>query len=132
MTARHELIALSGRCEKANRVRLLSLAVRKRVHFLHMLVLRNIKSIGLSFQLSFICANMSALWDYENWLLSRYDVKLGMPVGLGRLTHEPWVRHVKNDLPNSDFTWEQYVKHVEANDGDDWFFECPDDLETGQ
>ena len=97
-----------------------------------MLVLRNIKSIGLGFQLSFICANMSALWDYENWLLGKYDVKLGMPVGLGRLTHEPWVRHVKNDLPNSDFTWEQYVKHVEANDGDDWFFESPDDLETGQ
>ena len=75
---------------------------------------------------------MSALWDYENWLLGRYDVRLGMPVGLGRLTHEPWVRHVKNDLPNSDFTWEQYVKHVEANDGDDWFFESPDDLETHQ
>ncbi len=96
-----------------------------------MLVLRNIKSIGLGFQLSFICATMSALWDYENWLLGRYDVKLGMPVGLGRLTHEPWVRHVKKDLPNRDFTWEQYDKHVEANDGDDWFFECPDDLETG-
>ncbi len=75
---------------------------------------------------------MSALWDYENWLLSRYDVTLGMPVGLGRLTHEPWVRHVKNDLPNSDFTWEQYVKHVESKSGDDWFFECSDDLETGQ
>ena len=97
-----------------------------------MSVLRNIKSIGLGFQQSVICANMSALWDYENWLLSRYDVKLGMPIGLGRLTHEPWVRHVKNDLPNSDFTWEQYEKHVEAAEGDDWFFECATDLEAGQ
>ncbi len=33
---------------------------------------------------------MSALWDYENWLLSRYNIELGMPVGLERLTHEPW------------------------------------------
>ena len=60
---------------------------------------------------------MSALWDYENWLLSRYNLALGMPVGLERLTHEPWVRHVQKDLPNSDFTWEQYVAHVEASDG---------------
>ncbi len=75
---------------------------------------------------------MSALWDYENWLLSSYNVVLGMPVGLGRLTHEPWVRHVKNDLPKSDFTWEQYVAHVQANDGDDWFFECSEDLEANQ
>ena len=104
----------------------------ERVHFLHMSVLRNIKSIDLGFELSFIFANMSALWDYENWLLSRYDVKLGMPIGLGRVKHEPWVRHVKNDLPNSDFTWEQYVKHVEAAAGDDWFFECATDLEAGQ
>ena len=70
---------------------------------------------------------MSALWDYENWLLSRYNLALGMPDGLGRLTHEPWVQHVKKDLPNSDFTWEQYVAHVEAGDGDDWFFESPQD-----
>ena len=66
---------------------------------------------------------MSALWDYENWLLSRYNIELGMPVGLERLTHEHWVRHMKSDLPNSDFNWEQYVAHVEAGDGDDWFFE---------
>ena len=68
---------------------------------------------------------MSALWDYENWLLSRYNIAFGMPVGLERLTHEHWVRHVKKDLPDSDFTWEQYVAHVEAGDEDDWFFECP-------
>ncbi len=66
---------------------------------------------------------MSALWDYENWLLSRYNLALGMPVGLGRLTHEPWVQHVKKDLPNSDFTWEQYEQHVTKGDGDHWFFE---------
>ena len=71
---------------------------------------------------------MSALWDYENWLLSRYNIAFGMPVGLERLTHEHWVRHVKQDLPHSDFTWEQYVAHVEAGDGDDWFFECPQDF----
>ncbi len=91
-----------------------------------MLVQRIIKSSRLELssvaRLLFI---MSALWDYENWLLSRYNVALGMPVGLERLTHEPWVRHVKKDLPNSDFTWEQYVAHVEANEGDEWFFESP-------
>ncbi len=66
---------------------------------------------------------MSALWDYENWLLSTYNTELGIPVGLERLTHEPWVRHVQSDLPNSDWTWDQYVQHVQAGDGDDWFFE---------
>ena len=82
----------------------------------------------LCFRQCLICVvTMSALWDYENWLLSRYDLKQGMPVGLGRLTHEPWVRHVKSDLPKSDFTWEQYEAHVQNNDGDDWFFETPID-----
>ena len=52
-----------------------------------------------------------------------YNTELGIPVGLERLTHEHWVRHVKSDLPNSDFTWDQYVQHVQAGDGDDWFFE---------
>ena len=67
--------------------------------------------------------SMTALWDYENWLLSTYNTELGIPVGLERLTHEHWVRHVKSDLPNSDWTWDQYVQHVQAGDGDDWFFE---------
>ena len=66
---------------------------------------------------------MTALWDYENWLLSKYNIELGIPVGMERLTHESWVQHVKNDLPKSDFTWAQYVQHVEAGDGDEWFFE---------
>ncbi len=66
---------------------------------------------------------MTALWDYENWLLSKYNIELGIPVGTERLTHEHWVRHVKSDLPNSDWTWDQYVQHVEAGDGDEWFFE---------
>ena len=66
---------------------------------------------------------MTALWDYENWLLSKYNIELGIPVGMERLTHESWVQHVKNDLPLSDFTWAQYVQHVEAGDGDEWFFE---------
>ena len=65
---------------------------------------------------------MTALWDYENWLLSRYDSRPGIPEGLARLTDQRWVDHVKADLPNSDFTWEQYEAHVKAGDGDDWFF----------
>ena len=39
-----------------------------------------------------------------------------------RLTDESWVQHVKSDLPLSDFTWAQYVEHVEAGDGDEWIF----------
>ena len=66
---------------------------------------------------------MTALWDYENWLLSKYNIELSIPVGMERLTHESWVQHVKNDLPESNFTWAQYVQHVEAGDGDEWFFE---------
>ena len=30
---------------------------------------------------------MTALWDYENWLLSKYNIELGIPVGMERLTH---------------------------------------------
>ena len=66
---------------------------------------------------------MSALCDYETWLLSTYSTELGIPVGMERLTHESWVQHVKDDLPMSDFTWTQYVEHVEAGEGDPWFLE---------
>ena len=66
---------------------------------------------------------MTALWDYENWLLSTYDTMKGLPVGMERLTHGSWVQHVKDNLPMSDFTWMQYVEHVNAGDGDEWFFE---------
>ena len=64
---------------------------------------------------------MSALCSYETWLLSTYNIELGIPVGMDRLTHESWVRHVKVDLPKSGFTWTQYVEHVKAKDGDPWF-----------
>ena len=66
---------------------------------------------------------MSALTDYETWLLSTYNIELGIPVGMERLTHERWVQHVKDDLPRSEFTWQQYVAHVEASEGDEWFLE---------
>ena len=65
---------------------------------------------------------MSALTDYETWLLSTYNIELGIPVGMERLTHEGWVRHVKDDLAKSEFTWAQYEAHVAASDGD-WFSE---------
>ena len=66
---------------------------------------------------------MSALCDYETWLLSTYNTELGIPVGMERLTHESWVQHVQDDLPKSEFTWTQYVEHVEAGGGDEWFLE---------
>ena len=67
--------------------------------------------------------SMSALCDYETWLLSTYNTELGVPIGLERLTHEHWVQHVQRDLPKSEWTWEQYTAHVLANQGDDWFLE---------
>ena len=69
---------------------------------------------------------MSALCDYETWLLATYNTELGLPMGMERLTHEPWVRHVQEDLPRSEWTWAQYVEHVEAGQGDEWFLECAD------
>jgi len=63
------------------------------------------------------------LTDYENWLLSRFDSRDGVPNDLERLTNEKWVAHVKADLPKSDFTWEQYEAHVRAGFGDEWFFD---------
>ena len=67
---------------------------------------------------------MIALWDCKNWLLSHYDKRKGIPIGMDRLTHEAWTKHDKDDIDKSDFSWEQYVEHVERGDGDDWFFEC--------
>ena len=66
---------------------------------------------------------MDALCDYETWLLSTYDIAKGIPVGMERLTHQGWVQHVKDDLPRSGLTWAQYVAHVEASEGDEWFLE---------
>ena len=62
---------------------------------------------------------MAVLADYENWLLDRYSGRV--PQGLERLTDPQWTAHVRADLPRSDFTWEQYVRYVEAGGGDDWF-----------
>ena len=61
------------------------------------------------------------LTDYENWLLARFDSREGVPQGLERLTDERWTAHVLEDLPKSDFTWEQYECHVKAGFGDEWF-----------
>ena len=63
------------------------------------------------------------LTDYENWLLARYDSREGVPQGMERLTNEKWVAFVLEDLPKSDFTWEQYEAHVKAGFGDEWFFD---------
>ena len=61
----------------------------------------------------------TALWDSENWLLAHFDSRDGIPEGFERLTNKRWVDHVKADIVNSDFTWEQYEAHVKAGDGDD-------------
>jgi hypothetical protein len=63
------------------------------------------------------------LTDYENWLLARFDSRNGIPVAMERLTHPAWVDHVKSDIVNSDFTWEQYEHHCRSGFGDEWFFE---------
>ena len=61
------------------------------------------------------------LTGYENWLLARFDSREGVPQGLERLTDERWTAHVLEDLPRSDFTWEQYEYHVKSGFGDEWF-----------
>ena len=65
---------------------------------------------------------MTDLTDYENWLLERFDGRV--PQGMERLTDKKWTDHVRADLPDSDFTWEQYEAHVNAGMGDEWFFEA--------
>ena len=62
------------------------------------------------------------LTDYENYLLECFDARAGVPRGMERLSDERWVAHVRADLPDSDFTWEQYEAYVRAGLGDDWFF----------
>ena len=61
------------------------------------------------------------LTDYENYLLTRFDSRGGVPQSLERLTNKKWVAHVRADLPKSDFTWEQYEAHVKAFFGDGCF-----------
>ena len=60
------------------------------------------------------------LTDYERWLGARFDRREGVPQGLARLTDERWMAHVLEDLPRSDFTWEQYEYHVKAGFGEEW------------
>ena len=63
------------------------------------------------------------LTDYENWLLARFDPSDGVPRGIEWLTNEKWVAFVQEDLPKSDFTWEQYEFHVNSGFGDECFFD---------
>ena len=74
---------------------------------------------GLGWSGSPLSERMTALVEYENWLLERFSGSV--PQGLERLTDERWTAHVQAELPCSDFTWEQYVAHVEAGEGDEWF-----------
>ena len=78
-----------------------------------------------SADIDFSSITMTALCDYENWLLSTYDASKGIPVVKERLAHDSWVQHVKDDLLMSSFTWMQYVEYVEAGGGDEWFLLDP-------
>ena len=74
-----------------------------------------------------------ALTDYENWLLARFESRGGIPQGMERLPDPRWVAHILEDLPKSDFKWEQYEAHVKAGFGDEWLFEDrPPDEEWGE
>lgn len=71
----------------------------------------------------------SCIWDYENWLLARFDSRPcsgGIPFGMQRLTNQRWVDHVKADIVYSDFTWQEYEEHVKLGRGDEWFFDEDD------
>ena len=66
------------------------------------------------------------MMDFENWVLTLWDRRQGVPKGLRRHENEAWAELMKTDLVDSDTTWSIYVSWVENGGGDEWFepWEC--------
>ena len=63
------------------------------------------------------------MMDFENWCLSLWDSRQGIPFGCRRYENEAWAELMRRNLEDSDTTWEEYVEWVKQGNGDEWFCE---------
>ncbi len=70
-----------------------------------------------------VCDHNNFMMDFENYVLSLWDARQGIPTGLRRYKNEGWAKLMKSNLEDSDTCWEEYVAWVDSGGGDEWFEE---------
>ena len=61
------------------------------------------------------------MMDFENYVLSKWDSRQGIPTGPRRYENEAWAELMKSHLEFSDSCWEDYVAWVSQGGGDEYF-----------
>ena len=61
------------------------------------------------------------LMDFENWVLTLWDARNGIPTGPRRHENEAWAALMQSNLEFSDTCWDEYVEWVKQGGGDEWF-----------
>ncbi len=61
------------------------------------------------------------LMDFENYVLTLWDARKGIPTGPHRFEDEAWAALMKTQLEFSDTCWDEYVAWVRSGGGDEWF-----------
>ncbi len=70
----------------------------------------------------------SFMMDFENYVLTLWDARNGIPTGPQRFEDEAWAALMKTQLEFSDTCWDEYVAWVRDGGGDEWFQPVSDDL----
>jgi hypothetical protein len=60
--------------------------------------------------------------DFENYCLSRWDSRQGIPQGPTRHLNEAWAIHMRKYIEDSDTTFSAYKEFVEGGGGGDEYF----------
>ena len=63
------------------------------------------------------------MMDFENYVLSKWDSRQGIPTGPRRYENEDWAELMKGNLEVSDSCWVDYVAWVSQGGGDEYFQE---------
>ena len=61
------------------------------------------------------------LMHFENYVLTLWDARKGIPTGPQRFEDEAWAALMKTQLEFSDTCWDEYVAWVRSGGGDEWF-----------
>ena len=61
------------------------------------------------------------LMDFENYVLTLWDARNGIPTGPQRFEDGAWAALMKTQLEFSDTCWDEYVAWVRSGGGDEWF-----------
>ena len=75
-------------------------------------------------------ANDPFMMDFENYCLSKWDAREGIPTGRERWKDAKWAIHMQQELEDSDCTWPIYVRWVQEGGGDEWFTDPNSDDES--